>query len=323
MEKVEDGGGAGTPDQQQATDFYAMAALIEQLKAEELPLRVAATRELPAIAVALGPERVRSELIPFLTESTDDEDEVLLAAAEQLGNLAGLMGSAHAHLLLEPLEALASVEETAVREKAVESMLQVAGMLPLESLTVHCVPALARMGEKDWFTARISACGLVPAFYGLLKDSGGVRTSLRQLYGRLCHDDTPMVRRVAAASLGRLAHEMALLDEGDIIVEQILPLFLDLASDRQDSVRLQTVDNCIALAEALTGRAPNSDKVLLTTVLPVVLSAAADHSWRVRWSMAAKYDQICRKFFPNEVDEQVSDSFEKLLQDSEAEVRRK
>lgn len=50
--------------------------LIEHLKAEDINLRVTATRSLPAIADALGPDRVRAELVPFVNDSTDDEDEV-------------------------------------------------------------------------------------------------------------------------------------------------------------------------------------------------------------------------------------------------------
>ena len=38
-------------------------------------------------ANALGPERTRDELIPFLSESVDDEDEVLQMLAENLGKL--------------------------------------------------------------------------------------------------------------------------------------------------------------------------------------------------------------------------------------------
>lgn len=53
-----------------------IAMLIEQLKADDINLRVTATRSLPAIAEALGPERVRAELVPFVNDSTDDEDEV-------------------------------------------------------------------------------------------------------------------------------------------------------------------------------------------------------------------------------------------------------
>lgn len=52
--------------------------LIEHLKADDINLRVTATRSLPAIADALGPERVRAELVPFVNDSTDDEDEVCI-----------------------------------------------------------------------------------------------------------------------------------------------------------------------------------------------------------------------------------------------------
>jgi serine/threonine-protein phosphatase 2A regulatory subunit A len=42
-------------------------------------------KNVARIAKALGPDRVREELIPFLVDSTDDEDEVLLVMSEALG----------------------------------------------------------------------------------------------------------------------------------------------------------------------------------------------------------------------------------------------
>lgn len=54
-----------------------------------------------------------------MQESLDDEDEVLLALADELGkNFEDYLGgSEHAHLLLGPLDNLAAVEETLVRDK--------------------------------------------------------------------------------------------------------------------------------------------------------------------------------------------------------------
>lgn len=57
-----------------------------------LQLRLNSIKKLSTIALALGIERTRSELIPFLTESMYDEDEVLLALAEQLGQFSPLVG---------------------------------------------------------------------------------------------------------------------------------------------------------------------------------------------------------------------------------------
>jgi serine/threonine-protein phosphatase 2A regulatory subunit A len=61
--------------------------------------------------LALGVERTRTELIPFLTDTIYDEDEVLLALAEQLGQFTQLVGGQEfTYVLLPPLESLATVE---------------------------------------------------------------------------------------------------------------------------------------------------------------------------------------------------------------------
>lgn len=58
----------------------------------------------------------------FLTdpvpESVEDEDEVLTALSDELGGFVEYVGGPeHAHVLLSPLENLASIEEPLVREK--------------------------------------------------------------------------------------------------------------------------------------------------------------------------------------------------------------
>lgn len=57
-----------------------------------LQLRLNSIKKLSTIALALGVERTRTELIPFLTDTIYDEDEVLLALAEQLGQFTPLVG---------------------------------------------------------------------------------------------------------------------------------------------------------------------------------------------------------------------------------------
>ena len=116
--------------------LYPIAVLIDELKHEEVGLRLNAVSRLSTIATALGIERTRSELIPFIRglilklfpvfdfliqklDSLEDEDEVLLVIAEELGKFVPLVGGPdYAHVLLAPLEALAAVEETVVRDKA-------------------------------------------------------------------------------------------------------------------------------------------------------------------------------------------------------------
>ena len=52
------------------------------------------------------------------TESVEDEDEVLTALSEELGNFVEYVGGPeYGHVLLSPLENLAAIEELLVREK--------------------------------------------------------------------------------------------------------------------------------------------------------------------------------------------------------------
>ena len=108
-----------TMDNINADELYPIAILMDELKSEDVERRLNAIHRISTIALALGPERARDELIPFLQDSVDDEDEVLLALAAELGqNFEDYLGGPeHAYLLLGPLETLAAVEETLVRDK--------------------------------------------------------------------------------------------------------------------------------------------------------------------------------------------------------------
>ena len=131
--------------------LYPIAVLIEELRNEDIAARLASIAKLPTIALALGVERTKSELIPFLTDSIYDEDEVLLSLAEQLGRFVPLVGGAQeAHILLTPLESLASVEETVVRDTAVESLKAIANEMSPEHVEQYFVALIKRLTQGDW-----------------------------------------------------------------------------------------------------------------------------------------------------------------------------
>jgi len=197
--------------------------------------------------------------------------------AEQLGELvAAAGGAAQAFHLLAPLQRLACVEEAVVRDKAVSSLGAIAACMPPGPAEVggasgHWLPLLLELKAHEYFTARISACALCRV--GLEKLAAGERACVRDAFAKLCGDDTPMVRRVAAAELGRFALALASLEGDDAgsgaggggsshavspavatrRVGPLLPLFSELAADEQDSVRLQTAGNCVSLGKLFAG----------------------------------------------------------------------
>ena len=293
-------------------ELYPIAVLIDELKHDDVLLRLNAIHRLSTIALALGPERTRDELIPFLDDSVEDEDEVLTALSEELGNFVEYVGGPeYGHVLLSPLENLAAIEEPLVRDKAVESLNKICEELSPAQVEEYFIPVTIKLSKADWFTSKISATGLYTVPYK--KASPSLQQGLRSQFGHLVHDETPMVRRQAANNLAKFVKEVP----PPIVIEEMIPLFQHLAGDDQDSVRLLTVDVLISIAEEIPKEQQSSHGVLLTALR----SLFEDKSWRVRYMVADRFEKIAKAVDEEVVTRDLVPAFVKLLKDSEAEVR--
>jgi len=295
----------------QADDIAPIAILMDELRSEDVQLRLNAIHSIPTIALALGPDRSREELVPFLQDSVDDEDEVLLALAEELGrNFEEYIGGKqYAHILLGPLENLSAVEETLVRDKAAESITKISAVLSQAQIEECYIPLMKRLSQGEWFTARTSSAALYPPVYA--KVSLAIQEDLRKGFSALGSDDTPMVRRAAAKWLGPLLKNFSkahVLSDG-------LPIYRRLQSDDQDSVRLLTVEDLIVIAQQLT---PAEVKEQL---LKQIRHSISDKSWRVRYMAANHFNELAEAVGVELVREELIGQYVQLLKDNEAEVR--
>ena len=101
-----------------ANDLMPIAVCIDELKSPDQKKRINSVKSLGTIAIALGPDRTRLELLAYIMELMDDDEEVLLTLAETLPTLLDVSGGPqHAEYVLKPLEKLCESEETSVREK--------------------------------------------------------------------------------------------------------------------------------------------------------------------------------------------------------------
>lgn len=68
-----------------------VALLIDELRSNDMATRLHAFNNLTTIADALGPERTRDELLPYLGDFIDDDD-VLFILADELAKLISYIG---------------------------------------------------------------------------------------------------------------------------------------------------------------------------------------------------------------------------------------
>ncbi|OQS07232.1 phosphatase 2 [Thraustotheca clavata] len=289
----------------------AVAVLVDELRHDDPKLRLQAMKKVQVIASALGPQRTRDELLPFLNETLDDDDEILLALAEELGEFVDLVGGAqNAYHLLFLLETLVAVDEAAVRDMACKSMVKVVKLMPPEHISEHFVAVLRRLVTREWFTSRIAACNLFQVGYDVLSPT--IQAEMRGMFSQLCRDDLPLVRKAASSALG----PFAVMTDPATANNELMPLFIALAQDRQDSVRLQTVDNAVALAQLVP------EEIKMNQLIPIICTAARDSAWRVRWSVGNKLPEICQAFGPEVASTTICEMcFVPLLGDTEAEVK--
>ncbi|KAI9322263.1 armadillo-type protein [Dichotomocladium elegans] len=296
----------GTEEQ----ELYPIAVLVDELKNEDVQHRLNAIQNLGTIAMALGPQRTRDELIPFLNDSIDDEDEVLLEVARELERFTDYVGGPeYAHYLLSPLESLAAVEEVLVRDKAVESLCTIVAVLSASQVELYFIPLLKRLSNGEWFTSRISATGLYASAYP--KCSSEQQTELRSMFGQLIQDDTPMVRRAATKAFGNFVKQLS----KEELMSQFMPLFVRLTNDDQDTVRHLTVEDLAEISRILS---PEENK---QTLLPILKALGQDRSWRVRYVVASSFTKLCETLGESITREELVSLFVSLIKDSEGEVK--
>lgn len=175
----------------------------------------------------------------------------------------------------------------------------------------HVLPILRSLATGEWFTCRMSACGLIATIYPRVNLD--TKKQLRAMFLKLCGDDMPMVRRAACQQIPALT---LVIGEAALLRSDLLPALFKLAKDEQDSVRLLVVQAASALAKQLKA----ADNI--TRMLPLLFSLCGDKSWRVRYMVADKFCEICAALGEDgSRSDDLVDGFVHLLQDEEPEVR--
>ena len=290
--------------------------LITKLMEEELDKstdredRIKAVKRLPDVTAALGIEKTLEMLIPLLdrkiTEDVD-EDEMMLAVSGLLGKLVPAVGgAANAMVLFEPLLKLSKVEETLVRESATRSIIAVTDVIvhPTEAQAKMASDGLTSMySDTECFFSKLSACAITPPVYRICRAAGSPEEQLKEMrstFAEAVVDETPMIRRAAAAAIGELA--LAIADPA-LICSDVLPMLDKLYHEEteQDTVRVLAVKQVPLLIgprllthpAAADASEPSAESIaIVEKCLGIIKAAAVDVSWRVRDATSKCFPEV-------------------------------
>ena len=299
-----------------ALNFDVIAFFKAELTSAELRDRLNCVAGVDAVAAAVGAQRTVEHVLPFLTDYVNgklpfEDEEVPLAMAKKLPSLARTVNPS---LLVPLLELLATQDETVLREAAVSSLSMMSSQYGTSFVTPHVLPLLTHLFNDQWFSAKVSACGLIASVYPLVTPVSQV--DLRRLYLQSFDDETPMVRRAAGLKLPevlKVIHQEAVLLE-------FLPALKRMASDEtQESLRLSSLHCCAIMGEHC--RASNGAGDVAKLLRSLVLTLSKDKSWRVRMVVARHFVSFCTSFGDEVARTELLPILLSFLKDSEVDVR--
>ncbi|CDK27246.1 unnamed protein product [Kuraishia capsulata CBS 1993] len=305
-------------------DLYPIALLMDELRHDDVASRVQAMKRLDTIAIALGPERTRKELITFLEDVIpEDEDEVVAITAEELSKFVPYVGGPEfAPLLLPVLERIASCEEPIVREKAVDALNEISTSMSEAQIESDFIPLIQRLAKERWFSLHVAATGLFKSI--IIRVLPELRKELLDLYYELIQDDSPMVRKAAATHLPEITD---ILTENfgypgksdDFHWDLVTSMFQFLVGDSQDSVKFLSVDVLISI---LKFERQIQDKSHLEELFRSLVLLIEDPSWRVRYMVADRFEQLAANFDDDKYTLNLVPRILDLMKDGEAEVKK-
>ncbi|KAL4475589.1 hypothetical protein ABPG72_009278 [Tetrahymena utriculariae] len=283
--------------------------LIDDLKNEDIRKRLNSVQNLHVIANALGPERTRLELIPFLNELMDDEDEILAALVESLSNFLDYIGgNQHAVILFAPMEALCKADESSVRDKAAQSLKKLIQLIDVKKNEEMLINLSKRLNESGYYLTKGPLSAIIPSFYE--KSSPQFQSEMNNYYLKFAQDDVPYVRKQASINLKDFVKSGA--GKNESVVIQIINT---LIKDEQDLVRLYIVDAVVAFV------VKDTEKKQYNQLLQFLQTLSADVSWRIKYYFCEKLADISKAIGKSEFKKNFTKIYLGFLDDAEPELR--
>ena len=280
--------------------------LREELDNDDTQIKVNAIHRLPIVMGVMNQDKIISDLIPFIKGILpSEEDEVLLAISEEIPHFTSFLDNHSILKILPIVQSLLGCEETVVRESTIVGLKKIIPSLSNEQVQSEVIPMILQIAENPMFQTKVSSCYLIRVVY---PKAGNYKDKLRELYFKLCDDDTPIIKRTAAKEFG----QFCLVLEKEIVHSEMVTYYKKFMTE-SDSVRVTILPSLVQLVKLFQ----NSESQ--KTTIQFVVAASEDKSWRVRNELSKIFPKIIQSF-GNQVNELVP-TLANLIKDSETEVR--
>jgi serine/threonine-protein phosphatase 2A regulatory subunit A len=264
---------------------------------------------LRGISLALGRERTRKELLPYLKSCIDEEeDEIIIELSKVLSNFIDCIGGKqYIKELFNLLEVILTIDEPFVRKETINTIKLIVNQIgKVNEIENDLMSMINNLYTSEDINQKKSAMNLLMFLFKDLNKNN--KNTAINYFDKFVVDNNISIRKELLNEI----RDITLL----LPIDYIKKLINVILKDKNDSMRIDIISIIMSIRQH-----PNINE-FIDVIYDLIPKLAEDTNWRVRLTVADKLNEILN--FPN-IDNkfrQISTNiFAKLIEDTEPEIR--
>ena len=290
-------------------DQITATNLLEDLQNPDIKIKKNAFQNLRGISLALGRERTRKELLPYLKSCIDEEeDEIIIELAKVLSNFIDCIGGKqYIKELLNLLEIILTIDDHFVRIEIINTIKSVVKQIgKVSEIESDLITIINNLYNSEDINQKKSAMNLLIFLYKDL--NGSNKTVALNYFDKFLVDNNISVKKELLNEITEISLELS--------IDYIKKMINTILKDKNDSMRIDLVNIMLSI------RTHKNINEFIDTIYDLIPKLSEDNNWRVRLTVSDKLNDFLN--FPNINNNfrQLSvNIFAKLLEDTEPEIR--
>ena len=290
-------------------DQITATNLLEDLQNPDIKIKKNAFQNLRGISLALGRERTRKELLPYLKSCIDEEeDEIIIELAKVLSNFIDCIGGKqYIKELLNLLEIILTIDDHFVRLEILNTIKLVVKQIgKVSEIETDLMSIISNLYNSEDINKKKSAMNLLIFLYKDLNNNN--KNVAINFFDKFLVDNNISIKK-------ELLNEITEISL-DLSMDYIKKMINIILKDKNDSMRIDIVNIILSIKNH------KNINEFINTIYDLIPKLAEDTNWRVRLTVSDKLNEILN--FPNinnEFKKSSVDIFAKLLEDTEPEIR--
>ena len=285
-------------------------SLLEDLQNMDNKIRINAIHNLRSISLALGSETTRKELLPYLKNciNNEEEDEILIELTKILSNFLDCMGGDTSELL-NLFGVLLSIDEPTIRKEAINSLKEVLNQIGgINNIEKDLMEIINKFYWSDDVNQKLSAMNLIILLYNDLNENN--KKIVMNYLENFLNSDNLLIKKELMNEIVKITCHLNI----DYIKKLISIITKD--DNNNDNIRENLINVLISL------KSHKDLNFIINFIYDLIIKLSEDNNWKVRLSLINNFSEILK--FPKinyNFKQMIINIYIKFIEDSEEMIR--